>query len=552
MTMPLRPQNAPAHPIATIGLSTVLVALMALSTPVSAAGNSSMMPLREVVLFAFDQASIPLTQNLRLEMRKPERHPGNPVVRRGPPGSPDSWAVQFYGSVIRENGKFKMWYVAAGDDRTDKSVPRSAPWRPAYAESADGINWTKPSLGLVEYRGNRNNNLILTDPSPLGILNLKVLAEPDDPNPEQRYKITTHVWFSKGDKGNRFGTLAPFFSADGLRWKMVRTAKPAAAELTQEDMVLPWIHFEPSGGLYKWDGIYYASGQNANVSTRPYHGRVVRTYASGDFVHWTHTSSVGFVRLPQHTLLGAGRSRDGEQTHEGISVWNRGNVLLGIYGRWHGAMDWKGVTIDLGFVTSNDGVNFTEPAHEFTFLERGRDGTWDQGGLLQGQGFENVGDQTYIYYGAWDPRNWEGSPPRGGVGLATLPRDRFGDLVVEKAGHGAGEYQLPEITSEFITAPVLVRAQAAHSFYLNADGLGAQATLKVELLGDNLRPLPGYAGKDAAVVRQSGFETPIEWAGKRAVRGLPERFRLRVTYAGDRKAGIRFSALYVKADASAK
>jgi hypothetical protein len=493
-------------------------------------------------LFAFDEVSIPFTQNLRLEMQSPTKHPANPVVPRGKPGAPDSWAVQFYGSVLREGGKFRMWYVAAGEDRVEGKGPRSAPWRPAYAESDDGVHWTKPNLGLVEYRGSTNNNLILTDPAPLGILNLKVLADPEEANPERRYKISTHVWFPKGK--TRFGTLAPFTSADGLRWKMVTDARPVAAELVPDDLLLPAIHFEPCGGLYKWEGLFYASGQNAMNAPRPYHGRVARAYHSRDFVHWSHTSAVHFVRTPQHTLRGPGRSREGEQTHEGISVWNRRNVLLGVHGLWHGAREWKDVTIDLGFVVSNDGVHFREPAHEWTFLKRGDDGAWDQGGLLQGQGFENVGDQTLIYYGAWDPRNWEGSPPRGGVGIATLPRDRFGALVVEQAGQGPGEYQLPVIRSEFLTAAVPLRADATQRFYLNADGLGAEAGLRIELLGEDEAPLPGYSGEAAAVVRQSGFQTPIVWGGNAELRGLPGRIRFRVTFEGKRKSDIRFSALY--------
>ena len=36
-------------------------------------------------LFAFDEVSIPHSQNLRLEMRKPTRHPDNPVLARGKP-----------------------------------------------------------------------------------------------------------------------------------------------------------------------------------------------------------------------------------------------------------------------------------------------------------------------------------------------------------------------------------------------------------------------------------------------------------------------------------
>ena len=55
-------------------------------------------------LFAFDQVSIPHTQNLRLEMQQPQRHPGNPVMARGAPGSVDAQGVQFYGSIIKDGG----------------------------------------------------------------------------------------------------------------------------------------------------------------------------------------------------------------------------------------------------------------------------------------------------------------------------------------------------------------------------------------------------------------------------------------------------------------
>ena len=496
---------------------------------------------KAATLFAFDSVSIPFTQNLRLEMRQPVRHPENPVVRRGPPGSPDAKGVQFYGSVIREKGKFRLWYVAFDDDKQNKAP--SARWRAAYAESEDGVHWVKPSLGLVEYQGSRENNLILTDPAPLGFVNVKVLADPGDPDPARRYKVTGHVYFR--DK-RRLGSLAPFTSEDGLRWKMVQPAETKNAELRKEDLVLPPVHFEPSGGLYQWDGLFYASGQNSMNATRPYHGRVARTYHSADFITWSQTSQVSLVRDAQHTLLGPGRSREGEQVHEGISVWHRGNVLLGVFGLWHGAKEWKDVTIDLGFALSNDGLHFREPAHEWTFLKRGEDGAWDQGGLIQGQGFENVGEQTYVYYGAWDPRHWEEEPERGGVGIALLPRDRFGDLVVEEAGKGPGDYQLPEITSEFITAPVVLKAGVAHRFHVNVAGLGEKAALRVELQDAQGRPLTGHAGSDAAIVRESGFQTPISWKGKTDVSGLPERVRVRVVYAGERTTDIRVSALYVR------
>ncbi len=497
---------------------------------------------KAVTLFAFDDVSIPHSQNLKLEMKQPVRHALNPVLNRGEAGTPDAYGVQFYGSIIKEDAKYRLWYVAFDDDVTNTIA--SSRWRAAYAESSDGLTWTKPNLGLVEFHGNKNNNLVDVGDE-WGFVNLKVIKDEGEPDSARRYKMTTHVYFRHK---TRLGTLLPFVSADGLTWKPVKEVKPLKAELRKEDLIIPGFHQEPCGGLYQWDGMYYINSQNAMPGIHHFQGRVVRVFRSNDFVNWSATNHIGFVRTPQHEYLGAGRSREGEQNHEGISVWNRGNVLLGIYGRWHGGAEWKDVTVDLGFVTSNDGLNFREPQHEWTFLQRGEDGRWDQGGLIQGQGFENIGEQTFVYYGAWDPRHWQDDPKRGGMGIAVLPRDRFGELVVDASGMGPGNYQLPVTSSEFITRELQVNANAVHRLYVNADGLGNEAALKVELLDENEKPVPGYSGSNAAIVRQSGFQTLIEWSGKRELRSLPERICVRVTFEGNRKPDIRVSALYIQSE----
>jgi len=487
-------------------------------------------------LFAFDSVSIPFTRSLELVMQQPEKYPGNPIVARGPKGEPDHWGVQFYGSIIREQGKFRLWYAAFDGARGESTTPNSAWWRPAYAESADGVQWVKPKLGLVEYRGNKDNNLLSVDPA-VGILNLKVLHEPTDPDPSRQYKMIGHVFWMKGK--TRHGTLVPYVSADGLTWKSTIDFKPVDSEIMINDLILPPMHFEPAGGFYKWDGMYYSSGQSPYDGTRPTHSRVVRSFRSRDLITWSQTAHMSFLHPEQLKVLPAGN--DGKQTHEGVSVWHRGNVLVGLTGIWNGAKTWPNVTIDLGLVISNDGLTFREPTNDPAFISRGPDGTWDQGGLMQGQGFENVGDKTYIYYGAADPRTWTPSdkpiPPRGGVGLVTLPRDRFGALRVRDYGEGA---------SEFVTNDIPVKSKAARRFFLNADGLAADALLKVELLSHDEQPLEGYSGADAALVTQSGFQIPVLWQGNEAVNGLPERFRVKVTFEGVRKSDIRFSALYVQ------
>jgi hypothetical protein len=367
-----------------------------------------------------------------------------------------------------------------------------------------------------------------------GFVNLKVIKDDSDPDASRRYKMTTHVYYRHT---RRLGTLLPFVSADGLRWKPVKDVKPLKAELRKEDLFIPGFHFEPCGGLYQWDGQYFISGQNALPGTHHYQGRVNRTYRSSDFVNWSATNAITFTRTTQQEWLGPNRSREGEQSHEGISVWNRGNVLLGTYGRWHGGAEWKDTTIDLGFVMSNDGLNFREPKHEWTFIARGKDGAWDQGGLIQGQGFENIGEQTYIYYGTWDPRPTGGPEmPRGGVGIAALPRDRFGDLVFDPSNEGPGDYQLPQVTAELVTTSLSVKNPR---FYINADGLSEDAALRIELLDHLERPIPGYETR----VTQSGFQMPIQW-GKPG--RFPDRVRLHVIFEGPKRADIRLSAIYVK------
>lgn len=486
---------------------------------------------KAMTLFAFDSVSIPHTQNLRLTMNQPVKHLENPVLRRGEPGSVDARGVQYYGSVIRENGKYRLWYVAFDDDIENKV--RSERWRAAYAESPDGMNWVKPKLGLVEYKGSKDNNLLDMN-GDWGFVNVKVLKDEAETDPARRYKMLTHVYFRHN---TRLGTLLPFVSPDGLTWKPVRDVKPLKGELRKADLLLPGVHLEPASGFYQWGEQFFLTAQNALPSTQQYQGRVVRLYRSADFTNWSSTSTLAFVRTAQHEYLGPGRSKEGEQNHEGIAVWNRNNVLLGIYGRWHGAAEWPSISVDLGFVLSNDGHSFREPQHEWTFLKRGKDGEWDQGGLLQSQGFENIGEQTFIYYGAWDPRPTGGMEvSRGGVGIATVPRDRLGELFVDLSGEGPGDYQLPVVIAEFITASFNV---AKPKFYINAHGLGEDAQLRISLLDHLERPIPGAV----AVVKASGFQTPVRFPPGIS---LPERVRLGVVFEGVKRTDIRFAALYVR------
>ena len=81
-------------------------------------------------------------------------------------------------TVIQEEGRYRAWgWVGGWGDLRQ----RGPSWFCAF-ESADGLNWERPVLGIVEWQGRRDTNLlsdsggtVFVDPSP---------SAP----PEERYK----------------------------------------------------------------------------------------------------------------------------------------------------------------------------------------------------------------------------------------------------------------------------------------------------------------------------------------------------------------------------
>ncbi|HYF33776.1 MAG TPA: hypothetical protein VD994_00690, partial [Prosthecobacter sp.] len=290
----------------------------------------------ETTFFAFDDHAIPMQDNLQLTLVEAKKHPNNPVLKAGPDGAPDAGHAVLYGSVLHIGGKFRMWYLGMIEKEIVKG---QAPgwWRPMlYAESDDGITWTKPELGLVDLNGNKKNNICLIEGDPFSLTRvndfLSVMHDPDAPAAE-RYKCAyiAHLPFADvkggrsviGPNESRWGALVCATSADGLSWKVVGD-RPANAGGER---------FEVSG-LYRFGNFYYATGQLLSPWTwQPGGaevGRVMLTYRSPDFKTWSRTKGLAFARPGQ--LLS--KPVEGQQTHMGAGLWNRGNVLVGLYGMW--------------------------------------------------------------------------------------------------------------------------------------------------------------------------------------------------------------------------
>ena len=237
----------------------IVLGLIALSTlkdsRVAVTADGGKVKGGELTLFSFDDHSIPFKDNLYLTMAQAEKHPGNPVVPRGPAGSVDSYRAQFYGSVIREGQKFRMWYAACHYDESKSegkwvgNPDYSKTWRVAYAESEDGIHWVKPDLGLTDFKGNTHNNLVAMSAEidqersePIAVF---VLHEPEEPDPSRRYKMALYgryqnSAYEKSASKTKLevpATIYPYFSQDGLRWKL---AMPAPKKRVVNETEVPF------------------------------------------------------------------------------------------------------------------------------------------------------------------------------------------------------------------------------------------------------------------------------------------------------------------------
>ena len=113
-----------------------------------------------------------------------------------------------------EYGKYRLYYLGwkLKDDATGSDGIRAC-----YMESRDGIHWEKPNLGLVEYNGSKDNNILLNSQMHPRLDNFMVFK---DTNPEckkgEEYKCVLRA--EKIVDGNGKACLKCLFSSDGIHF----------------------------------------------------------------------------------------------------------------------------------------------------------------------------------------------------------------------------------------------------------------------------------------------------------------------------------------------
>ncbi len=178
-----------------------------------------------------------------------------------------------YFTLFRDGNAYRMIYRGWQHDDDKKTAHTEVT---CYAESKDGIQWVKPNLGLFEWNGSKENNIVWIGP---GSHNFTAFR---DTNPECSPAAFFKAFGGSGGTGGLSRGLLPFHSADCKEWKMLR-----------DEPVITNGAFD-SQNLAFWD-----TDRNEYRAYWRYFGdgvRAIRTATSKDFIHWENEADLTYAK----------------------------------------------------------------------------------------------------------------------------------------------------------------------------------------------------------------------------------------------------------------
>jgi hypothetical protein len=454
---------------------------------------------------------IELTMNVPVKM-------GQPVLSSGMPweGEPEP-TIGWHSSVMKDGDKIRMW--GTGKALLPVSLEPGGPVITLYpyAESADGIHFTKPDPSLVSYDESKAQ---IGKQGRVG--GLAVWIDPKAP-PSQRYK--SQAKFYLPGQGAEFHIYA---SPDGYRWTLL--AKPQIGDCDTQVIIF-------------WDEACqrYLMYNRKNVDAHtPKRRRVVRRLESVDLVHWENEVYVmdsdevdrGTEKTPTPQppvdYYGGNLFRYPDSSPDSPCI-----MIAHAFWHWQrrpkeqragGYPDHKfefevlaPATLDDRLAVSRDGIQFSRLGDRKPFLATGLAGSFSSKFCWSLPNPIRMGDELWIYYFG-DNRDHDGyldpaAPKRKtAIDRAILRLDGF---VSADAAYTGGEIVTPLITF------------AGNRLELNVDS-GSGGSIRVELLDEQEKPIKGYTRDDATELCGNSVCLPVTWGTNHSVAtlaGKPLRIR---------------------------
>ena len=406
-------------------------------------------------------------------------------------------------TVMLDEGVYKMWYSANGEDGTP---------RDCYATSTDGIHWERPNLGLMDYQGSRENNIISLD------LNHGSIFKDPSAEPERRFKCILgagkYDYVAVYGGGARFrydeippetwhyGSVGGLYSPDGIHWTPC------------EKLIMPW--YTDTRNVAFWDDRIqkYVAYVRWNEYLRVEDGA---QRGSFDYRAIARSESTDFENFPVPEKILEPDFDDPEDADMwGGGLYDTAAVKYPLaddaYFIFTAAYYHTTDALDIQLAASRDGIHFTRWREPFVRL--GPDGAFDSLMLYMGVGVLPFGDELRLYYTGYDQPHDKvtGEEYRPAIGSALLRLDGF--VSQDAAGQEGWLTTLP------------FTCEGSH-LEVNMDG-SARGWLKVELLDEAMQPLKGFTEAEADRLGGSSTAQIVTWSGKQdlsALKGQTVRLR---------------------------
>ncbi|MBI4660257.1 MAG: hypothetical protein HY735_15575 [Verrucomicrobia bacterium] len=393
------------------------------------------------------------------------------------------WEGAFCGyvTVLQDGDLFRCYYrgnPTAGRDGANTEVT-------CYAESRDGIKFTKPALGLFEIQGTRSNNVVLAGQAPFSHNFAPFLdTRPGLPIGE-RFKALA---------GTSASGLLGFVSADGIRWRRWREQALITKGAFDSQNVAFWSASEQCYVLYlrTWTGGGFRDFRTISRAT------------STNFLDWSEPEEMSFGDTPREHLYTSQTHPYFRAPHLYIATPMRfvpgRRVLTEEQTRALGVNPaYASDAAEAVFMTSRGGNRYVR-----TFLE------------------------AFIRPGL-DPGNWAsragltalGVVPTGPVEMSLYKQAHYAQPTCHLVRYalrtdGFVSVNAPFNGGEFITKPLTF---AGGELIINFS-TGAAGSLRVELQNAIGEPLPGFRVNDAVEQVGDEIERVVTWKNGRDVSRL--------------------------------
>lgn len=368
-----------------------------------------------------------------------------------------------YVTVIQDGELFRMYYrglpVAGADGSSNEST--------CYAESKDGVNWTRPDLN------DKHTNVILTTPPYCHNFAPFLDTRPGVP-PAERFKALAGT-----DKTGLHGMI----SADGVKWSVLQDEPLITKGLFDSQNIAFWSESEQQYLCYfrSWKDGYRWIARTTSPDFRTWSEPIDMDYGDTQPEHLYTNQTVPYFRAPHLYVAIAARFMPERKV-----VTPAQSAAIGIEERYDGDCS------DAVFMTTRGGTHYDRTFME-AFVRPGiGPSNWTSRTNYPARGIVPVDANRMAFY----VQRHYGQPTHH-LQRMILRTDGFASV---HAGYAGGE---------MATLPLLFKGKELTLNYSTS----APGSVRVELQDAKGTPLPGHGLADCDEIIGDEIERVVTWKG---------------------------------------